>query len=949
MVAIRRPTKDLPPSDPVPYEEVLGWFPGRKEKNGANWHVVCPAHPDKNPSLHITPRDSAPPLFHCFGNECGLEDILDAIGKKTADLYRRRPSPSPRASAEGKVVAVYPYEDDAGELVYEVLRYEPKRFKQRRPDGHGGYAWNLDGVERVVFRHPQVVAAKRSRRLLWCEGEKDVITAEGLGFLATTTSGGSNGLGTYAPGYLRSVADGRHVAIVRDPDAPGLKYATTLARIIAPVAKRVKIVSLPGNLDLADWKATKNGTKADLIGIVDETPPWVADEETTEEEEAPESSGAVAVVQWMRDVEKRPIDWLWTRWLAKGKLHILGGVGGIGKGTLTTELAAQLSTGSGTLPDGTAAPFVKTLFLLSEDAPDDTLKPRLEVHGADMDAVAHLPAIRGADGGERMPSLSEHIPLLEAVVKEHGFGLVVIDALSDFMPGSDRNSEGEVRDILTPLAGMARRTGVAILGVMHPGKGNGDLKAFQRLLGASAFGNVARCVWLAAESPDGEGRNLLGVDKSNLAIKPKALEWSRAEDAPIAWHGESEHAIGDVFGSSSAKPRDDAEGFLNELLRGGSVPSERVFALAKAAGHSERTIRRAADHLKVVRYRPPGQRNPPWYWKLPNGAPSDDPPDDDPPATVKPHVSHNSGDDEWYTPPATIAAARAVLGEIDLDPASSAEANEVVRAARFYTVEDDGLKQPWAGRLWMNPPYKQPAMQHFCTRLAHEYTVGAVTEAVVLVNNATETRWFGELAAKSSALCLLSRRVKFWRPDKDSKGPLQGQVVLYLGRNVPAFRAAFGQFGQVTVPTHTDELATPRDSQVANSSSRQSELRLDHDADCWPTPEKPQNGGEVATDTGGGHLAGDDADGLADDGRLDELANRETQGVANSSNGTASDPVFEAKVTALVEMDPADFLREGERLAWFNQQEPKVEGLDLDLRAYAEAKAMRDELTAGAA
>jgi hypothetical protein len=306
-------------------------------------------------------------------------------------------------------------------------------------------------------------------------------------------------------------------------------------------------------------------------------------------------------------------------------VHILGGIGGIGKGTIMAELAAQLSTGTGRLPDGTPAPFVKTLFVLSEDAPDDTLKPRLELHGADMRAIAHVAAVCYPDRGNGLLSLRDHLPLLESEIIGHGFGLVVVDALSDFMAGADRNSEGEVRDILTPLADMARRTGVAILGVMHPGKGNADLKGFQRLLGASAFGNVARCVWLAAESPDGEGMNLLGVDKSNLAVKPPTLEWSRREDQPIVWHGPSAYAIGDAFGGNSAARKvDDAEGFLRELLRGGSVPKGRVLALGQAAGHKEHTIRRAAETLRVESYRPPGQKNPPWYWKLPNGTPPSD-------------------------------------------------------------------------------------------------------------------------------------------------------------------------------------------------------------------------------------------------------------------------------------------------------------------------------------
>jgi phage N-6-adenine-methyltransferase len=163
------------------------------------------------------------------------------------------------------------------------------------------------------------------------------------------------------------------------------------------------------------------------------------------------------------------------------------------------------------------------------------------------------------------------------------------------------------------------------------------------------------------------------------------------------------------------------------------------------------------------------------------------------------HVTANSGENEWYTPPDIIEAAREVMGGIDLDPASCELAQSNVKAKRFYTVDDDGLAKKWAGNVWLNPPYSKDAIGLFASKLVSESK--RFDQAVVLVNNATDTAWFHDLASVASAVCFLRGRVKFLdRTGKPANTPVQGQAVIYVGLNVNGFRNRFSSFGFVVVP-----------------------------------------------------------------------------------------------------------------------------------------------------
>ena len=169
---------------------------------------------------------------------------------------------------------------------------------------------------------------------------------------------------------------------------------------------------------------------------------------------------------------------------------------------------------------------------------------------------------------------------------------------------------------------------------------------------------------------------------------------------------------------------------------------------------------------------------------------------------IKQAVGHNhralgTGENEWYTPDVYIEAAREVFGgSIALDPASSDIANQVVKAKRFFSKADDGLKCHWqAESLWMNPPYSQPEIRLFSEKLAMEWLAGHVGQAVALTHNYTDTAWFHTLANACDAICFTRGRIGFVSPEGKKAAPTQGQAFFYFGPAVERFQRIFGEFG----------------------------------------------------------------------------------------------------------------------------------------------------------
>jgi RecA-family ATPase len=338
---------------------------------------------------------------------------------------------------------------------------------------------------------------------------------------------------------------------------------------------------------------------------------------------------AFAALLRLSDVASEDIDWLWERWIPAGMLTILGGHGGDGKSTVMASIIAALTTGA-SLPDAAPTRPTNVLLLSAEDDVANAIRPRLDLHGADPSRVFALQGTIREDGRARWCDLQRDATIIQTAIEQHGIGLVVIDPLSSYLPKSDRNSEGEIRDALRPLLLLMEDTGVGVVGIMHVGKTGDARRASQRLLGSTAFTALARSVLMIADQPDerqpediaANGKlKVLQVVKSNYSIPPPPLGFRRPLDAAIDWLGPADVTVEECFAvparerGRTATERNDAAEFLTELLAAGPVPSSDILAQARTQGFSERTLRRAKKLLAITAAKVDGGG---WTWSLPD-------------------------------------------------------------------------------------------------------------------------------------------------------------------------------------------------------------------------------------------------------------------------------------------------------------------------------------------
>jgi len=414
-------------------EQILSRLSGVR-RSGSGWLARCPAHEDRNPSLSIC-QVNGKTLLNCHAG-CDPQAVVEAVGLTLSDLFEN----SPKGNGP---VAMYDYSDEAGKLLFQVCRFEPKTFRQRRPDGNGGWIWNMKGVRPVLYNLCQVMAAKS---VLVCEGEKDCESAGGLDLTATTNAMGA---GKWKPEYAASLK-GKRVCVIADADAPGLAHAHDVARSLVGVAESVRLIeALPQTKDLTEW-VEGGGTREGLLEIIKGTPALTATQVETWKARAEETSNPWARAETMRtfladtDNDLAFLD-PHTRIIARESITELFAPRGVGKSLFALWLAVQCSRRG------------LRVMVIDRDNPRSVVKQRLRSFGADPE-ISTLKAI----SREKCPPLTNADAWALFPYADHD--VVILDSLDSAAEGVGEQDSAKPSRAIAPLLDIARReNGPAVL------------------------------------------------------------------------------------------------------------------------------------------------------------------------------------------------------------------------------------------------------------------------------------------------------------------------------------------------------------------------------------------------------------------------------------------------------------------------------------------------------
>lgn len=335
-------------------------------------------------------------------------------------------------------------------------------------------------------------------------------------------------------------------------------------------------------------------------------------------------------------IHPQPIRWLWPGWLARGKFHLLAGRPGQGKTQIALALAATV-TRAGRWPDGSRCEAPGSVVIWSgEDDPADTLVPRLMAAGADLDRAMLVGPV--AEGATRRPfDPAYDLPLLAEKLRRLRPALMAVDPVVS-ATAVDTHKNAEVRRALQPLVNLAAEADCALVGITHLAKGTAGREPVERVVGSIGYSALSRIVLMATkreDPPPGEAPRLLVRAKSNIGGDDGGITYDiePTEVVPgirtsrVRWDVPVEGSARELLAQAEAMADDgdggtlaDAIGFLRGLLEDGPLPASEIRRDADAAGHSWRTIHRAADRLGVEKRKEGGGfggRGAVWRWYLP--------------------------------------------------------------------------------------------------------------------------------------------------------------------------------------------------------------------------------------------------------------------------------------------------------------------------------------------
>jgi hypothetical protein len=396
------------------------------------------AHCTREEHAGGAPRnDKSEAFVHKLTGDCKCGSRHDLAAGERGDRTRR-------LEGRRRIVKTYDYPDERGKLQFQTVRYEPKDFRQRRPDGEGGWIWDLQGVRLTLYRLPDLLAADRGELTLVAAGEKDADTGHDLGFPSTTNPLGE---GKWRPVYAEPLR-GRPVAIIAHRDGPGRKHADDVARSLHGKAASVKVMELQavpeGGGDLTDW-ANAGGTGEELRRLIAEEPEWSPPEERDD--------GRVLLGRAIRDGLEPPVA-IVEDVILEAKAHAIYSAGGLGKTFLMLWIILQVLT--------RGAP----VLLYDKENGHRTMARRLEQLGADPERVD---ALLYYYPDASLPTTTEGLEAFEAKLDRIKPALACFDSWISYLAsnGLDENSSNDIAAFAAHYIHPARSRGVATLLIDH--------------------------------------------------------------------------------------------------------------------------------------------------------------------------------------------------------------------------------------------------------------------------------------------------------------------------------------------------------------------------------------------------------------------------------------------------------------------------------------------------